>query len=180
MSMIGSEKLEDAVSKNTNTSDILNQLNKSIKTALHQYEESESARDGMDIALCKVNLENKLLTYSGANRPFWLIRNGSNKLEEIKATKKAIGGLTEDNQFFNSHEFKLEQGDTFYLCTDGFADQFGGENGKKLMNKTFKELLINIQNKTMIEQEKHLTKFIEKWTAGSEQVDDILVIGIRI
>lgn len=180
MSMIGSEKLEDAVTKKTNTSDILNQLNKSIKTALHQYEESESARDGMDIALCKVNLENKLLTYAGANRPFWLIRNGSNKLEEIKATKKAIGGLTEDNQYFNSHEFELVSGDTFYLCTDGFADQFGGEHGKKLMNKTFKEILIEIQNKTMPEQEKHLNNFIEKWRAGSEQVDDILVIGIRL
>jgi len=100
-------------------------------------------------------------------------------LEEIKATKKAIGGFTEDNQHFDTHVIQLQQGDTFYISTDGYADTFG-KNGKKLMTKTFKEILLSIQDKTMKEQEQHLDNFIEDWKGGTEQVDDILVIGVRL
>jgi serine phosphatase RsbU (regulator of sigma subunit) len=99
---------------------------------------------------------------------------------EIKATTVAIGGLTNDDQYFDTHEIKLQQGDTFYICTDGYADQFSGKNGKKLMTKKMKEILVSIQNKTMPEQEQHLNNFVEDWKAGTEQVDDILVIGIRL
>ena len=70
-----------------------------------------------------------------SNRPIWIIRKGKSNVEEIKATKKAIGGLTDDKQHFDSHEIKLQEGDTFYIFTDGYADQFGGERGKKLMTK---------------------------------------------
>ena len=180
MSMIGSDKLEDAVSQSTDTSEILSLLNKGIKSSLKQSDNNESTRDGMDIALCSINLEDYSVKYSGANRPLWIIRKGQIVLEEIKPTKKAIGGLTENNQHFDSHEIKLQKGDTFYLSTDGFADTFSGMNGKKLMTKRFKEILMGIQNKTMKEQEKHLDDFIESWKAGSEQVDDILVIGVRL
>ncbi|PKP45384.1 MAG: histidine kinase, partial [Bacteroidetes bacterium HGW-Bacteroidetes-12] len=71
-------------------------------------------------------------------------------------------------------------GDTFYICTDGYADQFSGHGGKKLMTRKLKEILVGIQNKTMQEQEQHLDNFVEDWKAGTEQVDDILVIGIRL
>ncbi len=180
MSMIGSDKLEDAVCQSTHTSEILNQLNKGIKTTLRQSASDESTRDGMDIALCSINLEHLIVKYSGANRPLWIIRKGQTILEEIKPTKKAIGGLTDDSQQFETHEIKLHQGDTFYLSTDGFADTFSGKNGKKLMTKRFKEILLSIQDKTTKEQEKHLDNFIENWKAGTEQVDDILVIGVRL
>ena len=179
MSMIGSEKLEDAVSQSADTSEILKLLNKGIKTSLRQSDSDESTRDGMDIALCSVDIQNCIVKYAGANRPIWVIRNGQTTVEEIKATKKAIGGLTEDSQHFDSHEIKLQQGDTFYVSTDGYADQFSSED-KKLTTKKFKQILLDIQNKTMQEQELHLDKFIENWKSGIEQIDDILVIGVRL
>ncbi|MES2138108.1 MAG: two-component regulator propeller domain-containing protein [Bacteroidota bacterium] len=180
MSVIGSAKLNDAVSESSDTSEILSLLNKGIKTALKQSDSDESTRDGMDIALCAVDINNRIVKYAGANRPIWIVRKGLLEVEEIKATKKAIGGLTENNQHFESHEIKLQQGDTFYICTDGYADQFGGKEGKKLMTKKLKEVLIEIQNKSMKEQEHHLGSFIENWKAGLEQIDDILIIGVRV
>ena len=179
MSMIGSDKLEDAVLQSMDTSEILSLLNKGVKTSLKQSEDDDSTRDGMDIALCSVDTENRIVKYAGANRPIWIIRKGQTEVEEIKATKKAIGGFTEDNQLFESHEIKLQKGDTFYLSTDGYADTFG-KGGKKMMTKQFKEILLGIQHKTMKDQEKHLDEFVENWKSGVEQVDDILVIGIRV
>jgi serine phosphatase RsbU (regulator of sigma subunit) len=180
MSMIGSEKLEDAVSQNTDTSEILKMLNKGIKTSLKQSDSDESTRDGMDIAICSIDTVNRIVKYAGANRPLWIIRNGQKVVEEIKATKTAIGGLTEENQHFDTHEIALQQGDTFYICTDGYADQFSGQDGRKLMTKKLKEILVNIQSKTMPEQETYLDNFIENWKGRTEQVDDILVIGVRL
>ena len=180
MSMIGSSKLEEAVNSSSNTSEILNHLNKGMKNSLHQSDSIDSTRDGMDIAICSINTKSRVVKYAGANRPFWLIRENETILEEIKATKKAIGGLTEDNQFFDSHELKLNKGDTFYITTDGYADQFGGEHGKKLMTKKFKEILLGIQGQAMHKQKEHLDQFVEKWKSNIEQVDDILVIGVRL
>ncbi len=187
MSIIGSEKLEDAVSQSTNLSTILKLLNKGIKTSLRQSDSDESTRDGMDIALIRLDLTGfknpsglATLQYAGANIPIWLIRKGQREIEETKATKRAIGGLTDDNQHFDTHELQLQQGDTFYIFTDGYADTFGGKNGKKLTTKKFKEILLDIQCKTMEEQEKYLDNFIENWQAGIESVDDILVIGVRL
>ena len=179
MSMIGSEKLMSTVKENTNPATILNLLNKGIKSSLRQTEHEESTKDGMDIALVSINLETLQVSYAGANRPIWIIRNGSKTLEEIKATKKAIGGFTEDNQEFAQHELQFNTGDTFYLFTDGYADQFG-HSGKKLMTKKFREILIEIQSTPMHEQETYLNNFIETWKKDTEQVDDILVIGVRI
>jgi tetratricopeptide (TPR) repeat protein len=204
MSLIGTEKLKDAVSQSSDTSEILNLLNRGIKTSLRQSENNESTKDGMDIALVSLSFVNShsslekpndqmtndqcLLHYAAANRPIWIIRKNqketsgepSRTIEEIKATKKAIGGFTDDNQHFDTHQIQLLQGDTFYIFTDGYADQFGGPDRKKLMTKKFKEILLEIQHKTMKEQEQHLNTFIENWKASTEQIDDILVIGVRI
>ncbi len=180
MSMIGAGKLNDAVSQSSDLSEILSLLNIGIKTALKQTDNDNSTRDGMDIALCSINTENRIVRYAGANRPLWIIRKGTAEVEETKATKTAIGGLTKDNQHFASHEIKLLTGDTIYICTDGFADQFSGHDGKKLMTKKFKEILLHIQDKSMKEQEQYLGDFIENWKAGTEQLDDILVIGVRL
>ena len=180
MSMIGSEKLEEAVLQTTDTSEILKYLNKGIKNSLHQSDSIESTRDGMDIAICSVDTKSRTVKYAGANRPLWIIRKGEAVVEEIKATKKSIGGFTEDNQHFDSHEIKFQQGDTFYISTDGYADQFGGQDRKKLMTKIFKDILINIQDKSMPEQEKYLDRYVENWRADIEQVDDILVVGVRM
>jgi serine phosphatase RsbU (regulator of sigma subunit) len=179
MSMIGSERLEDAVSNSNDTSQILHLLNKGIKTSLRQSDSDESTRDGMDIAICSVDPFNRTVKYAGANRPIYIIRKGQTQIEEIKATKKAIGGLTDDNQYFETHELQLQQGDTFYISTDGYADQYSG-NDKKLTTKKFKNILLDMQDKSMQEQEIYLDAFIEDWKKGIEQIDDILVIGVRL
>ncbi len=181
MSMIASEKLNDAVDQSTDLSEILRLLNIGIKTSLKQSEQNEeSTRDGMDLALCSIDSKSRNVTFVGANRPFWFIKKGSQIVTEIKATKNAIGGFTEENQLFESHKITLEEGDTFYLCTDGFADTFNGETGKKLTTKKFKEILVEIQELSMSKQEKHLDSFIENWKSGTEQIDDILVIGVQL
>ena len=174
MSIIGSEKLEYAISQSTDTSEILKQLNKGIKTSLRQSDSNESTRDGMDLAICYIDTENHIVKYAGANRPIWIIRKNQTDIEEIKATKTAIGGLTDDNQYFDTHELKLQQDDTFYIFSDGYADTFSEQNGKKLTTKKFKQILIDIQAMTMQEQEIHLNNFIEDWKTGTEQIDDRL------
>jgi hypothetical protein len=106
-----------------------------------------------------------------------------NKNENNKIVSSAADTLippVDEGQHFDTHELKLNKGDTFYLSTDGYADTFNGQNSKKLTTKKFKQLLLDIQHKTMQEQEQHLDNFIEAWKAGTEQVDDILVIGIRL
>ena len=179
MSMIAVEKLNEAVSNNlTQPSAILSHLNKGVKTTLKQNTSGSSSQDGMDIALCCFDLEKNILQFSGAQRPLWLIRN--NELTEYKSTKVSIGGFTSDVQEFASHNIQLQKSDSIYIFSDGFADQFGGEKGKKLMTKNMKELLLSIQNISMIEQEKILNEKLLGWQGNFEQVDDILVIGIRI
>jgi serine phosphatase RsbU (regulator of sigma subunit)/Tfp pilus assembly protein PilF len=178
MSMIGSEKLNEAVAQSGDAGEILKLLNNGIRASLHQSEAQSSSRDGMDIALCTI--KGNTINFSGANRPLWVIRKGADDIEEYKATKKAIGGFTEQGQTFDSTEIKLNTGDTFYLFSDGYADQFGGENGKKLTTKKFRELLLSLKDKTMPDQYKELDTFIEKWRDNREQLDDVLVIGVRV
>ncbi len=181
MSMIGAEKLDEAVDQSADPSTILKLLNTGIKTSLKQSEvNDDSTRDGMDLAFCSVDINKRVVNYAGANRPIWIIRKGGEEVEEIKATKKAIGGFTDFAQEFESSSIQLNEGDTFYLCTDGYADTFNGETGKKMNTKRFKEILVEIQPLSMHEQERHLASFLEKWKGDEEQVDDILVIGIRL
>jgi serine phosphatase RsbU (regulator of sigma subunit) len=117
--------------------------------------------------------------YAGANRPLWIVRKGSAEIEEIKATKVAIGGYTEDEQVFTKHTIDLQKGDSVYIFSDGYADQFSPQD-KKLMTRKFKEILLSIQDKTMEEQKQFLGSFIEDWRGDMEQTDDILVIGVRV
>lgn len=180
MSMICSEKLDEAISLSSDTSEILGYLNKGVKNSLQQSTHSDSTRDGMDIAICEIDYSKKRIRYAGANRPIWLIRNGVDSLEEIKGTKKAIGGLTEDDQYFQSHDLDFETGDTFYLATDGYSDQFGGKNGKKIMTTRFKKILLDIQSINMQQQKLYLNEFYNDWKSGIEQVDDILILGVRL
>lgn len=180
MSMIGSEILNDSVHKNTNTSEILSLLNQGVKASLRQTESDHSTRDGLDIGLWAINLKENKLMFSGANRPLWIIRDNQNFIEEIKPTKKAIGGFTDINQAFLQNEITIQKGDCIYCFTDGYVDQFNGISGKKIMTKRFRELLISIKDSSMPEQEKSLTTFFENWQGNSEQIDDVLVFGIRI
>jgi serine phosphatase RsbU (regulator of sigma subunit) len=178
MSMLCSEKLNDAIASNPDVGEALHRVNKGVKATLGQSKNEDSAKDGMDIALCTI--EDKQVSFAGANRPLWIIRKGENEIEEIKPTKVSIGGFTEDVQTFESHKVQLNEGDTFYIFSDGYADQFGGEKGKKLTIKKFKEKLLSICTLPMRKQLQELDSYIESWKERNEQVDDILVIGIRV
>ncbi len=180
MSMIGSQKLSEVASNSNEMSDVLKDLNKEIKLSLRQSDDGDPMRDGMDIALCSIDTQKQTIQYVGANRPLWIIRKGQKEVEEIKATKKAIGGFTEDEQDFVTHSFQMEKGDSIYLFSDGYVDQFGGVAGKKLKTKKFKQILGDIQHKTMPEQKVYLDNFVENWKSGLEQVDDILIVGVRL
>jgi serine phosphatase RsbU (regulator of sigma subunit) len=181
MSMIGNEQLSKIINeKNITQPDlILNELHKGIRMALKQDQMQAETRDGMDLALCKINLKKNVVEYAGAMRPLWLVRN--NELIEIKADKQPIGGLDADyRKPFTNNEIELQKGDTLYLFTDGFADQFGGEKGKKFMLKNFEKLLQEINSQPLSVQSNILNERIELWKGNHEQVDDILVIGVRI
>jgi serine phosphatase RsbU (regulator of sigma subunit) len=180
MSAIGSEKLNEAVMQSDDVSTILRSVNIGMKKVLHQSGDGNSTTDGMDIAICAFNKDMTKVAYAGANRPIWVIRNGSGIIEETKSTKAALGGYTIDEQEFAKHEINLQKNDTVYLFSDGFADQFGIRNNKKLKTKKFKEEVIVNQFKSMEDQKKHLDSFIENWKGNVEQTDDILVVGIRV
>lgn len=176
MSMICYEKLDDAVQNTADTSEILSRVNKGVKASLRQTDSFDSTRDGMDIALCSINFETGIVNFAGANRPLWIGRK--NTIEQIKATKRAIGGLTEDEQHFESHCINVEKGDTLYLFSDGYADSFSKDD-KKMTTKRFREILLQIHEMPMKEQVTYLETFIEQWMGDMEQIDDILVMGIK-
>lgn len=182
MSMIGSDKLNRVVldEKNAIPATILSQLNKGIKTSLKQDESSElSSRDGMDAAIISINSASKSVQYAGANRPLFLIRDG--ELIEYKATKLAVGGFTPMNEEYQNNQVNVQKGDCLYMTSDGYPDQFGGENGKKFKLKQFKDLLVEIHALPMDEQKEVLRKTIIEWMGEeNEQIDDICVIGVRL
>jgi len=135
------------------------------------------------------------LQYAGANNPLFIIRKGAKSSEiykealpfkeglggaVIKPDKQPIGYLTAEQKPFTHHEIQLQTGDTIYIFSDGYVDQFGGPQNKKFMIKRFRELLLSIQEKSMNEQKEILDKNIEDWRGNKDQVDDILVIGVRI
>lgn len=183
MSVISYQKLDEAVRLLFEPKNILKRLNKRIKATLKQTTKDSSSRDGLDISMVTLQKNadgTTLLKYSGANRPLWVIRKHGKEIEEIKATKVAIGGFTPKNQEFDQHEMILNNGDMFYLFTDGYADQFGGNRKKKLTTKKLKELFLMVHAQEVSEQHSYLENFIHEWRGGSEQVDDILVIGVRV
>ncbi len=152
-------------------------LDKVTDLVMENFEKSgEEINDGMDISLLSINKASGQIQWSGANNPLWIFRG--TVLEEIKADKQPVG-KTEKRKPFTSHNRKLVKGETFYLITDGYADQFG-KGDKKLMKSKFKDLLAVIQGKTMDEQFDFLNNHHIEWKGKMEQTDDVTIIGIRI
>ncbi len=180
MSMLGISFLNEIVNKYefSKASDILNILRQHIINTLGQTGKSDEAKDGMDIALCIIDYNKMFLQFAGAYNPLYLIRNG--ELSITKGDKMPIGIYITEQKNFSNHEFSLNKGDTIYLFSDGYADQFGGSKAGKFMTKPFKKLLLEIQNETMKRQKEILNETIEKWKGNLDQIDDILVIGIKI
>lgn len=137
----------------------------------------DRVKDGMDIALCSIN--GKTLHYAGANNPLWIVRKESNEIEEYKGNKQPIGSF-DGLEPFQTHKIELNSGDSVYLFSDGFADQFGGDKGKKMKNANFKKLILSVQGKSMDEQLAELNSFFEEWMSDYEQLDDVCVIGFKV
>ncbi len=186
MSIIGNSLLNEIVGEQQilQPSEILNHLHIGVKSALNQNKGEFERRDGMDIALCSIRKETNILEYAGANRPLWIYKKSApEKVEIIKPDKFPIGGLEfdfEEKRQFKSKEIQLEKGDTFYLFSDGFADQFGGDRGKKFMVANLQRILAQNSHKSMQEQHQVLTEAFQKWRGTFEQIDDVLVIGVRL
>lgn len=179
MSMIGSDRLNIIVAERRITSPgkILSELNRAIKSSLKQDGEEGSTRDGMDAAICTIDLDTGVLRYSGANRPLWIVENG--EIQEIKATKVAVAGFTDDDQVFEEHEIPLKENLKFYMTSDGYADQFGGAREKKYKVKVMKEFILNHCSEPFDTQRDLLEEEIVKWMGPIEQVDDICVVGFE-
>ncbi|MCB0408585.1 MAG: tetratricopeptide repeat protein [Flavobacteriales bacterium] len=153
-------------------------LDKTREIVIQEFEKSEEeVKDGMDIALC--SLQGNTLHYAGANNPLWIIRKGAEEIEEIKADKQPIGKYAEPTPY-TTHKIELQKGDTIYIFSDGYADQFGGEKGKKFKAANFKKLLLSIQNETIEQQRELINQAFEEWKGDLEQLDDVCVIGVKI
>ncbi len=180
MSMLGVTFLNEICLKPEiqHAGEVLDELRKYIINSLHQTGKFGEQKDGMDIALVAIFREKKILEFAGANNPLYLFRN--NELHEYKGDKMPIGIHDRVNQLFANQVINIEEDDSLYLFSDGFADQFGGIKGKKYMYKRFKEFLMNIHNRPMIEQQKMLAQESVDWRGSIEQIDDQLIVGIKI
>jgi len=179
MSMLGSALLNGIINnmEEIHANLILNQLRENIKKSLRQTGKEGEAKDGMDIALVVYDKEIKTLEYAGAFNSLLMIRNG--ELIEHKADKMPIGIFVKEKESFTNNIVELQKDDNFYLFSDGYVSQFGGENGRKFMHANFKKLLVEIASKSMAEQKKILDDALTSWQGEFSQVDDILVMGFK-
>jgi serine phosphatase RsbU (regulator of sigma subunit) len=181
MSIVGYNLLKHVINKLdvTQPSLILDELSKGVSETLHQHFEEATAKDGMDISLCSLDIKKQELEFAGAFNPLYLIRD--RQVQEIKGNKFPIGiFLGKEAKNFTNHRIGLEKGDCIYIFSDGYADQFGGPKGKKFMANQMRQMFLGIHQKPMEEQRRILDKTIEEWKRNEEQVDDILVMGVRI
>jgi len=184
MSLLGISFLNEIVQRReiTQANQVLNELRKQIKNSLRQHGQAEESKDGIDMAVCVIDEKNKTLQYSGANNPLYLIRdkNGAPELTEFKADLMPVGYYPGRFKTFTNKDIQLQYGDVFYLFSDGFSDQKGGKGDKKFLSKNFKKLLLEIHQEPMREQKNILNKTITDWMGNTSQIDDILVIGVRV
>ena len=179
MSIIGITCLKEILNKTLaiRANEFLNQLRAQVIEALHQTGRREEARDGMEIALCVIDFGKKKLQFSGAFRPLYLLRDKS--LIELRGDSMPIGQYDKEEESFKNEELSFEENDVIYLFTDGYVDQLGGPDRKTFKSRRFKQLLIDIHQKSLLEQKQILEQEYEAWRNNVEQIDDILVMGIR-
>ena len=178
MSMLGISFLNEIVSKNIPTANtILNRLRENVMKALHQTGGKLENKDGMDIALCVIDLGEMKLEFSGAFNPLYMIRDGV--LIETRGDKMPIGVNAIAEKSFSNNIIDLQKGDLVYLFSDGYPDQFGGSDDKKFKYANLKKLLVKNSKKSPETQKKELERSFIRWKSDAEQVDDVLIIGIK-
>ena len=181
MSILGISLMNKVITElpdNFNASNILTMLRKEVKNALGQTGKDNEAKDGMDISLCVINRDKKQLQYAGAYNPLILVRN--NELVKYEADRMPIGIYIKEKDAFTNHIVDLKAGDFLYMFSDGYQDQFGGELKKKFLPKNLNNLLLEISNRSINEQLQVLDDTLENWKGDLQQVDDIIMLGIKI
>lgn len=185
MSMIGNSLLNEVIVENKiyQPNEILNKVREKLIKALEQKGESLN-KDGMDISVCAWDKNKNVLKFAGANNPVWIVRNiddeSNPELIELKPDKMPVGLHLGDMHPFTLKEMELKLNDKIYSFTDGFADQFGGEKGKKYKYKKLQNLILSISKEPMSQQLKHLQNEFEEWKGNLEQVDDVCIVGITV
>lgn len=185
MSMLGIAYLNEIVSKRevTQANHVLNEMRKQIRSSLCQTDSDNDARDGMDMAIVVIYEKENILEYAGALIPLYLFRKNENNevsLIEFKADSLSIGNMIRENETYTNQRIEIKKGDSIYLHSDGYTDQFHKETNQKFSKRRLKELLASIQKYTMSEQKQILESNLKDWAGDNEQIDDILVAGFRI
>jgi serine phosphatase RsbU (regulator of sigma subunit) len=180
MSLLNISFLNETITTNSFVSpdQVLSEVRSQIIEALRSDGSEEGGKDGMDCVLCAYNFKTRELLFSAANNPLWICRDKT--IIEFRPDKFPVGKHDRENESFNLHKVTLQPDDIVYTFTDGYADQFGGPSGKKFKMKQLKELLLSIAHLPMNEQKDVVSKTIRKWKKGIDQIDDILVVGVRI
>jgi serine phosphatase RsbU (regulator of sigma subunit) len=180
MSIMGINFLNEIVNKPEapNANEILNELRDHLIKSLGQTGDRDEARDGMEMALCVVDVDNKKIQFSGAFRPLYLMSNG--QLKVFRGDRMPIGIYNEEEVCFTNKEFPFREDDIIYMFTDGYVDQIGGPHRKTFKSIRFKALLKEIYQKPLKEQGMILREEVEIWRSGQEQIDDIMVLGVKL
>jgi len=179
MSLIGHNGLNQAAKERGlfKPGEVLRELNRIAFDALHKDREQHLIRDGMDLALCSYDPKRRILDYAGANCPLYMVRDGETMA--FAPNKAAIGSNELGAENFIEHRIELREGDMVYAFSDGYADQFGGPKGKKFLYRRFRDLLVEVSSHAPDRQRRMLHDAFNAWRGAHEQVDDILVIGLR-
>lgn len=180
MSMIGSTLLQDIVARQriSKPSVILKMLDKQIFSTLNQNLELGVSNDGMDIVICEINIKTRHIRFASAMRPVILVLGGEPLY--VKGNRSSVGGESVIEKIFDDQEYYLNPGDTIYLFSDGLPDQFGGKDGKKMKIVRLKKLLEDVGSLPMEGQKEIIIKFFDEWKGNFDQVDDILMMGVRL
>ncbi|MFK7784233.1 MAG: 7TM diverse intracellular signaling domain-containing protein [Crocinitomicaceae bacterium] len=181
VSIIGNHLLESVKASGSilDPGKALNELNVGMNGALNSKYSVEELQDGMDLTLCVVDFNTYKLSYSGAKNSVYIVRN--NELIELKGQRKSIGFNPKADLYkFETRQFELQKNDIIYTCSDGYSDQFGGEKGKKFMTKRLRELFIEVSELPIEEQKGFLDATLMNWMKGHEQLDDILIVGVKV
>lgn len=178
MSLVGYNALNHVTKVYTKPSKILDKLNSAALDVLRSESSPTHLQDGMDLVMIAVDMEKMELQFAGANNTLYIVRDG--ELHEMKSDKFAIASFEPDSKYYSEKTFELETGDTIFASTDGFVDQFGGAAGKKFMRRRFRELIIRVSKMPISEHNAEFSRVFDEWKASEDQVDDVLIVSIRI
>ena len=183
LSFIGYFLLNNIVSTKPelNAGQILDLLHQEVRKTLRQDSEDAEARDGMDIAFCKIDYKNNKLSYAGAHRPLYYLRNDGEFIQ-YKATLKAIGGIPRKGRIekpFTNYDIDFQSGDKIFIFTDGYADQIGGPDGKKYKNKRIREMIMQHKDSNIFKFYELFKQDFFRWKGNYKQIDDVLLIGVE-